>query len=163
MNVYDLFAVKVIHDNFIVDEKLHQKIKDFVSTGTGETNKYSNRKGLQVHNNFEGKQELNDDLNQMFSKFYNLQIGYSWLNIVDQNAYNLPHWHRGTELKLSANLYLSESNGPITFTRNGDFFEITPKLFDLIIFPTHLVHYVLPSEKNNSRITYAMDLKDVKN
>ena len=55
-------------------------------------------------------------------------------------------------------MYLSSENNNIILAREDQTFEIKPKLFDFIIFPYNLVHYVLPEERNEKRICYAFNL-----
>ena len=67
----------------------------------------------------------------------------------------------GNNVSHSAILYLSNENNNINFTKDSNVFEIKPKMFDLLIFPCDLLHYVLPEKRNEKRISYAMNLSVV--
>ena len=68
----------------------------------------------------------------------------------------------GDNVFQSGVFYLSRDNNNINFFRDGDTFEITPSLYDYLVFPHSLVHYVLPAERNDKRICYAFNLTTIK-
>ena len=54
---------------------------------------------------------------------------------------------------------IMESNDfPWFYTKGKSKPTNKPKLFDFIIFPDDLVHYVLPEKRNKKRICYAFNL-----
>jgi hypothetical protein len=55
--------------------------------------------------------------------------------------------------------YLSNENNNIIFTRDNETFSFQPTIFDFLIFPYNLVHYVLPEKRKEKRICYAFNLK----
>ena len=79
------------------------------------------------------------------------------LSFVDNN----PHSHPTLHSNFSGVFYLSNENNNIIFTRGGETFSFQPKIFDFLIFPYHLVHYVLPEKRKEKRICYAFNLKSL--
>ena len=59
-------------------------------------------------------------------------------------------------------MYLSSQNNNINFVRDTDVFEIRPKLFDYLVFPFSLLHYVLPEDRQEARICYAFNLETLR-
>ena len=45
--------------------------------------------------------------------------------------------------------------------KDYNYFKIEPKLFDYLLFPHDLIHYVLPEERSQKRICYAFNLKNL--
>jgi|TARA_A100001391_G_scaffold9549_1_gene6043 hypothetical protein len=162
LHTYNLFSVRVIHGKFIVPINIHKKIIKFVDENYIISNSMvSCVDGFQIHHDFDGKEELNKELNIHLNNTLRLNLDYGWLNVLGKNSYNKPHKHAGINVTHSAVLYLSSENNNITFTRDSDIFEIKPKIFEYIIFPYDLVHYVLPEERNEKRICYAFNLSTI--
>ena len=159
INTYNLFAVPVVHGKFIVPTNIHQKILNFVDKNYSTSKKkISCVNGFQTHDNFDGKEELNKELNIYLNNILRLNIVHGWLNVLGKNSHNNPHTHSGSDTGRAGVLYLSSENNNITFTRDGEIFEIKPKLFDYLIFPDDLIHYVLSEERNTRRISYAFNM-----
>ena len=116
---------------------------------------------FQYHKNFSGKEELHTILNNYFKNIFQLELQHGWLNVLEKNSYNRPHFHSGTNINFSGVYYLSNNNNNINLTKDGETFEIKPKLFEYLIFPHHLIHYVLPEDRNEKRICYAFNLERV--
>ena len=104
---------------------------------------------------------MNEVLNKTFMNINNSYIDYGWLNVLGNNSYNIPHSHPTESGRFSGVYYLSSGNNNITFTKDGETFDIQPKLFDFLIFPYDLVHYVLPENREEKRICYAFNLNNV--
>ena len=81
---------------------------------------------------------------------------------MGNDSYNRPHSHDGDDITHSGVFYLSHENNNIYFCRDSDTFEIKPKIFDLLIFPYNLLHYVLPEKRTEKRICFAFNLESVK-
>ena len=159
IHTYNLFAVPVVHGKFIVSTNIHQKILNFVDKNYSVSEeKISCINGFQTHEDFDGKQELHKELNTYLNNSFKVNIDSGWLNVLGKNSYNMPHQHAGNNVTHSGVLYLSSENNNIILAREDQTFEIKPKLFDFIIFPYNLVHYVLPEERNEKRICYAFNL-----
>ena len=163
INTYNLFTTVVIHGKIPIQPQLHKKILNYVDEAiiSSPTSIKSIVNGHQIYNNFDGKKELDDILNNYFSNFFGLKIVNNWLNILSNHSYNRPHFHGGNGVCSSAVFYLSNKNNNITFTKGSEIFEIKPKLFDFILFPFDLVHYVLPEERSEPRICYSLNLEMV--
>jgi len=161
INTYNLFAVPVTHGKFIVPINLHKKILNHVDLNYSSSNYISCIDGHQIHNNFEGKKELDILLNNYFNNIFNLKLIHGWLNILGNKSYNNPHIHQGNNIVSSGILYLSSQNNNINFTKDSQVFQIKPKIFDFLLFPNTLVHYVLPEERKEKRIAYAFNLSTI--
>lgn len=162
INTYQLFAVTMIHGKFVVPLDLHKKILNFVEEKYIEKEREASCvKGCQIHNDFDGKKELDKELNIFLNNNLRLDIEHAWLNILGKDSYNVPHRHFGDLLDYTGVLYLSVENSPITFVKDDYIHEIKPQLFEYLIFPADLVHYVLPAEKNEKRISYSFNLKKI--
>jgi hypothetical protein len=158
-NIHNLFSVTIYQGKILLPINIHKKILNFVEEKYEEKNTISCVNGFQYHKSFNGKKELNKIINKhMFSR-YNLKIAHGWLNVLENKSYNKPHSHIGGTTKMAAVLYLSSENNNITFIRDAEYYEMKPKLFDYLVFPPELLHYVLPEERIEKRICYAFNLK----
>jgi len=165
INHYDLFAVRVTHVKLPIQYSLLKKITDYVDQNfeAKDGNYRSNVFGYQHHGDFDGKKELHETLDSFFAMNLNCYPDHGWLNALEGKAYNSPHNHIGgthTASHKSAVYYLSENNNNITFVKDNQIQEFKPKLFDLLIFPSDLIHYVLPTENQDRRVSYAVNLKE---
>ena len=161
INTYNLFAVQMTHCKLPLDIHIHKKIILFVENEYKEEDTVSCKKGFQFHGDFNGKKELDSFLDMFLRNSFGVEIDYSWLNVLGSNSYNRPHFHNGTDVYYAAVYYLSSENNNITFTRGEQTFDIEPKIFDLLIFPFELVHYVLPEKRSQKRICYAFNLRKI--
>tara|TARA_B100001250_G_C19303985_1_gene573173 strand:- start:18 stop:554 length:537 start_codon:yes stop_codon:yes gene_type:complete len=94
-----------------------------------------------------------------------------WYNISPKGAWNTPHNHAGVDLALV--LYVTESDGLLIFMNPnsmrkidnqfhggaGDHVGIQAKKGDIVIFPSDLLHYVLPNPREEDRISISMNLQ----
>jgi len=159
---YNLFAVQMTHCKLILDIDTHKKITSFVEDEYKESDKISCVKGFQFHQNFNGKEELNNCLNIYLKNNFYFEIQNAWLNVLGNDSYNKPHFHPCETQLYSGVYYLSNDNNVITFIKEDQTFEIEPKMFDLLIFPYNLIHYVLPAKRSQKRICYAFNLQKIK-
>lgn len=162
INTYNLFAEHVIHCKIPIPITLHKKINLFVENNYVEETTISCTKGFQYHKEFDGKKQLVKHLDNFLKNNLNLQIYYSWLNVLGNNSYNKPHYHLGDTVTHSGVFYLSPNNNNIHFARDINTFEIKPKLFDILIFSHNLLHYVLPEDRTEKRICFAFNLENIK-
>ena len=163
INSYNLFAVRMSHGSLPIPINIHKKILEFVKQNYEEKNNISCVNGFQYHNDFDGKKQLDQFINKYLGNVHHLKMTDGWLNVLDNKSYNKPHCHTGNNITHSGVLYLSNTNNNISFVKEGDIFEIKPKLFDYLIFPFNLFHYVLPEERPEKRICYAFNLTEVTN
>lgn len=161
INTYNLFITHVSHGSLPLPANIHKNILSFIEKEYRPENNVSSVNGFQFHENFSGKEELNNILNNYFSNVFRIKIQHGWLNVLGKNSYNQPHYHLGENINFSGVYYLSNNNNNITLTKDGEIFEIKPKLFEYLIFPHHLIHYVLPEDRNEKRICYAFNLEKI--
>ena len=163
INTYNLFATTIMHGKILMQPELHKTILNYVNKEiiSSPMNKRSVINGYQFHNDFDGKKDLDNLLKNYFKTNFNFKIEHSWLNVLSNNSYNKPHTHGGDRVCSSVVYYLSNNNNNINFVRDTQTFEIKPKLFDFVLFPHDLVHYVLPEERNEPRISYALNLERI--
>tara|TARA_R100001509_G_scaffold146896_1_gene104079 strand:- start:350 stop:838 length:489 start_codon:yes stop_codon:yes gene_type:complete len=158
---YNLFVTRVTHGKFPIPIELHKKIISFVQKEYVEENNISCVNGFQFHQDFDGKNELDTQLNNYFNNIYNLHIVNSWLNVLGNKSYNFPHSHGGQNVRTSGVFYLSHENNNLHFAKDNDYFKVEPKLFEYLLFPSDLIHYVLPENRNEKRICYAFNLRNL--
>ena len=118
--------------------------------------------GFQEHENFDGKEELNEILNTFLRIHFKQEIEHGWLNVLNKNGDNAPHQHLGDNVINSGVLYLSNNNSAITFMRDTQIFSFYPKLFNLLIFPKELIHQVSPHLTDEVRISYGINLRNIR-
>ena len=118
LNTYNLFAVSVTHGKFVVPVDIHKKIIKFVNENYNNSNSiFSCVNGFQTHDNFDGKNELNKELNLHLKNYFKVSIHHGWLNILGNNSLNVPHKHLSPNVQYAGVLYLSSENNNITFIR----------------------------------------------
>tara|TARA_Y100000004_G_scaffold187894_1_gene241276 strand:+ start:599 stop:1087 length:489 start_codon:yes stop_codon:yes gene_type:complete len=161
INVYNLFAVPMTHGTVPVPINIHKKIIKFVEDNYKSEDNISCVKGFQYHNNFDGKKELNNFIDTYLKNVHHLEIASAWINVLDNESYNTPHSHAGNQVTHAGVLYLSNNNNNINFARDNETFQIKPKLFDYLIFPYNLLHYVLPEKRLEKRVCYAFNLRRI--
>lgn len=158
MHVYSLFSVNIFQGKIIVPINIHKKILNFLEKNYEKKNTISCINGFQYHQDFNSKKELNKIIDKHMFSTHNLNIKHAWLNVLENQSYNKPHDHIGNGTKMAGVLYLSDKNNNINFIRGNEVFEIKPKMFDYLIFPHDLVHYVLPEQRIEKRICYSFNL-----
>jgi len=161
INTYNLFTVRVSHGKLPIPIDIYKKVLKFVEENYKTEDNISCVSGFQYHETFEGKKDLNQFINNYLNNVYYVKIIHSWLNVLENNSYNKPHSHTGDGIKYAGVLYLSDANNNIIFSKNSEVFEVKPKLFDYLIFPFDLLHYVLPEKRKEKRICYAFNLSAV--
>ena len=100
------------------------------------------------------------------SIFPNFKIQGWWYNINGKGHWNHPHTHPNCDI--AAVLYLTDSDGLLHLLspfpqrrvdRNGDHVSVAAQKGDIILFPSDIVHYVLPNERDSDRISITMNLQ----
>ena len=161
INTYNLFAVPVVHTKMPLPIDIHKKIILFVENNYKEGNLNSIANGFSSHEEFNGKKEMQNLLDNFLKNTCNLKIKHGWLNVLGDKSHNKPHFHAGNNVKYAGVYYLSNQNNNINFTKDGDIFELKPTLFDLLVFPATLLHYVLPEYRAEKRISFAFNLSTI--
>ena len=89
-----------------------------------------------------------------------------WYNINGQGHWNSPHTHPNSDLALV--LYLTDSDGLLNLMspfsqriikRSGDHIKVNANKGDILMFPSDLVHYVMPNQREEDRISISMNLQ----
>tara|TARA_B100000131_G_C17872403_1_gene514768 strand:+ start:64 stop:645 length:582 start_codon:yes stop_codon:yes gene_type:complete len=87
-----------------------------------------------------------------------------WYNINPTGAWNTPHTHPGVDL--AAVLYLTDTQGELAFMpphnrsigMNRGYQSMNNKKGDLIIFPSDIIHMVLPNKSKEDRVSISMNI-----
>tara|TARA_B100000131_G_C18031985_1_gene578841 strand:- start:696 stop:1208 length:513 start_codon:yes stop_codon:yes gene_type:complete len=90
--------------------------------------------------------------------------GWWWYNINGKGHWNAPHTHPKCDYALV--WYLTDSNGllnlltpfPQRVADKGDNITINGKKGDIVIFPSDIIHFVLPNPKDEDRVCISMNL-----
>jgi len=162
IDTYNLFAIPLHKTKFIVQPTEHKKIINFCNNNKGPET-ISIRKGTQYHiheNKFEGSEYLFNQLDNFMKLHFQHRLSHLWLNVAEEGGYNMPH-HHGLITNKSGVLYLTDENSEIEFLsdflRGDRSFTIKPKLFDLLVFPSYLYHFVHPSTSKEKRISVSFN------
>jgi len=161
LNRYDLFAETVFHLECIVQHDVYSKVLKYVEENFNRSNSVSNVGGFRSQDDFDGKQELIKIIENKSKIIGNYQIETGWLNVLDNQAYNVPHRHTDHGIAATGVLYLSTSDTSINFAKENKVSSFQPKIFDMFIFPYNLIHYVLPGKSEEKRICFAFNLKGI--
>ena len=108
----------------------------------------------------QGIEYIDKVVGDIFEKF---EVTHWWYNINPKGAWNLPHSHGGADYALV--WYLTDSDGllqlmnPHTSRKNSQDVSFNAKKGDIVLFPSDLVHYVLPNPREEDRISISMNLQ----
>ena len=100
------------------------------------------------------------------SVFTNFKVQGWWYNINGKGHWNRPHTH--PKCDIAAVLYLTDSDGLLHLLnpfpqrrvdRKGDHVGIKANKGDILIFPSDLVHFVMPNQREEDRISISMNLQ----
>ena len=162
MDVYNLFAIPLYKTKLVLQPFEHKKIIDFCNKNDGPE-KMSIKKGTQYHikdGEFEGSAYLLQEIDNYMKLHFKHKVVHLWLNVAEEGGYNMPH-HHGLVNNMSGVLYLTNENSDIEFLcdflRGDKSFTIQPKLFDFLIFPSYLYHFVHPSTSKEKRISVSFN------
>ena len=103
------------------------------------------------------KKEIKED-----GEDVNVKSVYWWYNINPTGAWNLPHSHPGCDL--AAVIYLTDTDKELAFvsphnrTIGRGSRTMTNKKGDLIIFPSDVIHMVLPNKSEKDRVSISMNI-----
>ena len=110
-------------------------------------------------------------------KPFTINFDDPWLNVNRESHLNKTHTHPGSELSLTYYCEVPVDSGRIVFENpvlhqrtttiwyekhdvwNSEYINLTPKKYDLIIFPSYLPHYVEPNKSNKPRISLACNVQ----
>jgi hypothetical protein len=110
-------------------------------------------------------------IDKVVGDIFKFKVESWWYNINGQGHWNVPHVHAGSDLALV--LYVTDSDGLLNlmspnpmrlldsqdYGGEGDHMRVNANKGDIIIFPSDLVHYVMPNPKEEDRISISMNLQ----
>ena len=166
---HDLFSTPVWHIEGtpleLIDE-LHQGAYRFKENCPSETR--SNQGGYQSPplewNNFHpyGIEVVKDIVSKAIEQDF--KVHEWWYNINGKGHWNIPHTHPNSDLALV--IYLTDSDGLLQLinphlmrTNSQHYTGINAKRGDILIFPSDLLHYVMPNPREEDRISISMNLQ----
>ena len=106
---------------------------------------------------------INSIIGDIIGKF---KVTGWWYNINGKGHWNTPHTHPDSDVALV--LYLTDSDGLLylmspfpqrRIDKHGDYIRVKAKKGDIIMFPSDIMHYVLPNPKDTDRISISMNLQ----
>ena len=188
----DIFKESIIVDSFIDDEliiKIKKILKD--KKDKNENNILSNIGGFQTNPIMDT--ELNKKIfykavelinsNYNVNPIYNFRLLNVWINENYKNCFNQIHLHPKSNFSGVYYVEVPEKSGELVFLKNDksvtmmlhddefigneiDFlvkYKIQPLKYQMIIFPSHLEHMVLPNKNEQSRISISFNIDFIKN
>ena len=105
-------------------------------------------------------------INKIVGDIFKFKVESWWYSINGQRHWNSPHTHPNSDLALV--LYLTDSDGLLNLMspfsqriikRSADHVNVDAKKGDILIFPSDLVHYVIPNQREEDRISISMNLQ----
>ncbi len=166
---YDLFPTPVWRiegtPQELVDElyKGAYKLKEVYT----DTPQRSNQGGYQTPA-FEWKEfhpQGIEYIDKVVGDMFKFKVESWWYNINGKGHWNHPHTHPGTDLALV--LYLTETDELLYFINPFSYRKIdsqtasSPKTKkgDILIFPGDLLHFVMPNQREEDRVSISMNLQ----
>ena len=109
-----------------------------------------------------------DYIDKVVGDIFKFKVESWWYNINGQGHWNVPHIHAGSDLALV--LYVTDSDGLLNLmdpnsrrfasvVKHGDHIKVNANKGDIIMFPSDLVHYVMPNQREEDRISISMNLQ----
>ena len=95
----------------------------------------------------------------------NFDVTSWWFNINGKGGWNMPHSHAGRGIDIALILYLTETDDLLTLVNSNptlnDPMGYSPhiKKGDILIFPSDLVHFVMPNQREEDRVSISMNLR----
>ena len=104
-------------------------------------------------------------IDKVIGDMFKFKVDGWWYNINGKGDWNTPHSHPACDLALV--LYLTDSNGLLQLMspfsqrklRSSSHVGINANKGDILIFPADLVHYVMPNQREEDRISISMNLQ----
>jgi len=180
----NIFVQSILHDYFF-DEQFNNEIKKELENHESDNTRVikSNVGGFQtpnVNNDYIKNKILLESKN-LITKEYKLKsklifsLTGIWINKNKKNDFNTPHVHIKSNFSGIYFLETTKQNGTLQFYVNDAFsfayndnlfdtnefnpsFFIEPKNNTLILFPSNLIHFVMPHYENNDRISLAFNI-----
>ena len=103
-------------------------------------------------------------IDKVVSDIFKFKVESWWYNINGKGHWNTPHTHPNSDFALV--LYLTDTDNLLTLVnphaqRKMSKQNSSPKTKkgDIIIFPSDLLHYVMPNQRDTDRISISMNLQ----
>ena len=102
-------------------------------------------------------------IDKVVGDIFKFKVKEWWYNINGQGHWNLPHTHSNSDFALV--LYVTDSDGLLTlmsphqYSSTGDHIKVNANKGDILMFPSDLVHYVMPNQREEDRISISMNLQ----
>ena len=104
-------------------------------------------------------------IDRVIGDIFKFKVNGWWYNINGKGDWNTPHTHPDCDMALV--LYLTDSNGLLQLMcpflqrklRSSSHVGINANKGDILIFPADLVHYVMPNQREEDRISISMNLQ----
>ena len=165
---HDIFSTPVWHiegaPQVLVDE-LYQGAYQFKEVYT-DTPQRSNQGGYQTPA-FDWEMfhpQGIEYIDKVVGDIFKFKVESWWYNINGKGDWNIPHTHPNSDLALV--LYLTDTDNLLTLVnphaqRKMSKQNSSPKTKkgDIIIFPSDIIHYVMPNPREEDRISISMNLQ----
>lgn len=171
--------------NYLKDDNLKKSLLNAfaIDKATSSSQQYSNRGGHHTVNLLNNKLEsqlkphLNIFIKDFTDKHFEVKLKDLWIIENKLNDYNISHLHELSKFSGIYYLQIPENSGNLVFERNdrsntmqrySDYYINTdsidrmafePKEDMLIIFPSHLSHFVERNNNSKSRITASFNFE----
>ena len=101
-------------------------------------------------------------IDKVVGDIFKFKVESWWYNINSTGAWNAPHTHPASDFALV--LYLTDSDGLLTLVNprhyiHTDDVKIKANKGDIVMFPSDILHYVMPNQKEEDRISISMNLQ----
>jgi len=105
-------------------------------------------------------------INKVVGDIFKFKVESWWYNINNQGHWNTPHTHQYCDIALV--WYITDSDGLLQLMTphpqrkigySGDHISIDANKGDIIMFPSDIIHYVLPNKREKDRISISMNLQ----
>ena len=114
-----------------------------------------------------GIEYIENVVNNIFSPKHTVSIAGWWYNINPQGSWNIPHNHVGSNrIDYALVFYVTDSDSLLRFVtphnsrkNEHDYYTVNANKGDILIFPADLIHYVMPNQREEDRISISMNLQ----
>ena len=177
MTRHDIFSTPLWHIEGAPQQLVDDLCKN-ISVIKENINQYQTREDVNISNQGgyqtakfswevfhpDGREYIENVVNNIFSLQKPVSIAGWWYNINPQGAWNTPHNHAGVDYALV--FYVTDSDSLLRFltphnSRANEpvYQSINAKKGDILIFPADIVHYVMPNPKETDRVCISMNLQ----
>ena len=113
----------------------------------------------------QGREYVDKIVNDVLQKYAPIKVTSWWYNISGKGDWNTPHTHPRSDYALV--FYVTDRDGLLRFMNPHQMRMSAPdahgslyaKKGDIILFPSDLIHYVMPNPREEDRISISMNLQ----